>query len=213
MRKISEEKQKEILNLRLTGHSIPEISKITDIAKTTVTRYVKSIVIPQEYQQKLKEKQGGSKDRAKARRENSSEDAIELLGEMSERDQFLLLIGLYWGEGTKKDFSIVNSDPALIQSFITCLKDVFNIGSDRLSFSLRVHVDISIPNAISFWSKATNLPESSIIAIEIIEGKKNGKLPYGMCRVRVLSGIRERLILQSSISLIGKYADKRLVSS
>ena len=203
MKRISKEKQDKIINLRLIGNSIPEIVMKTGIPKTTVTRYAHPIIIPQEYQQALKEKQGGSKARAAGRRENTHIAADKLLGRITERDHILLLAGLYWGEGTKKDLSIINSCPALIQSFIICLKEVFGIQTDRLSFSLRVHADISIPEAISFWSKATGLPECSLISIEVIEGKKKGKLPYGMCRVRALSGIRERLILQDMISSIG----------
>jgi hypothetical protein len=159
----------------------------------------------------LREKQGGSKDRAKGLRTNISTKVEKLLGKISQRDHLFLLIGLYWGEGTKKDFTVINSDPFLIQTFIHCLKN-FGISKDRLSISLRIHTEISESRAKTFWAQATGLPRHLIERVEIIEGKKKGKLPHGMCRIRVKSGIRDRLFIQSAIARIGKECSKRILS-
>ena len=146
MQKIALEVQKTIVSLRLVGRSIPEISREIGVAKTTVQRYVVNIKVPQEYQELLRQKQGGAKMRASALRSKTYCYAQELLKEPSERDRLMLLVGLYWGEGTKKDFGIINSDPALIQSF-TCSLSCIGVAKERLSISLRVHSDISILKA------------------------------------------------------------------
>jgi len=197
--------------LRKQGKSIPEISRETGTPITTVQRHIKGVQVPDEFQSTLREKQGGSKDRAKALRENIVSKVGKLLGKISHRDYLFLLIGLYWGEGTKKDFTVINSDPFLIQTFIHCLKTL-NIPNDRLSISLRVHAEISVPKAKEFWSRTTGLPKELIERVEVIEGKKKGKLPHGMCRIRVRSGIRDRLLIQTAIALIGKECSKRIVS-
>lgn len=172
---------------------------------------MKGIEVSKEFTQRLRERQGGAKERALGMRQNTLLEAKELLRDLTERDKLILLLGLYWGEGTKKDFGIINSDPHLIQTFIFCLGSI-GINSDRLTISIRIHSDVDLDAAKSFWISKTNLPENSIRGIEIIEGKKKGKLKYGMCRVRVSSGIRERLLVQTMISLIGKESDYRLVS-
>jgi hypothetical protein len=212
MERISEQKQKRIIELRRLGLSIPEIVQKTNFSKTTVTRYVSGVPIPVELRQRLKEKQGGAKERARGMRENVLSDVTQTLSEVTDRDRLFLLIGLYWGEGTKKDFGVINSDPALIQAIITSLK-LLNIHNDRLALSLRVHNDISVPKAKAFWAKATGMSEDDITMVEVIEGKKKGKLEYGMCRIRVKSGIRERLFIQTAISLIGKESAERVVSA
>jgi hypothetical protein len=117
----------------------------------------------------------------------------------------------YWGEGTKKDFGVINSDPMLIQSIVLSLMEL-GICSERLSLSLRLHSDVSIEESKNYWSKITGLPDTAINRIEVIEGKKKGKLKYGMCRIRVKKGIRERTLVQTCISLIGKESNKKLVS-
>lgn len=208
---LSEEQHEHLVDLRKQGKSIPEISRETGTPITTVQRHIKGVKVPHRFRTLLREKQGGSKERAKGLRLNVASDARGFLGELSKRDYFLLLIGLYWGEGTKRDFSVINSDPFLIQTLIYCLKRV-GISENRFSLSLRLHTEISVPEAKKYWARTTGLPNHRIERVEVIEGKKKGKLPYGMCRVRVKSGIRDRLLIQSAITLIGKECGKRIVS-
>ncbi len=203
MRRISKNKENTILHLRRQGKSIPEIHKEIGVAKTTVQRYVKGISIPTKYLKRLKEKQGGSKARAVALRENVLQEARKKIGSLSSRDKFFLLLGLYWGEGAKKDFSVINSDPLLIQTFVSCL-DSLEISRDRLDISLRIHQDISLEKAKKFWIDRVGIPGAQVKSVEVIEGKKKGKLQYGMCRVRVRSGIRERLLIQGAIEILGR---------
>jgi hypothetical protein len=211
MRRISIELQNKITNLRLTGNSILDIVDALGIAKTTVQRYVLSIKIPESHKKAFRERQGGSRIRALALRDNVHNEAVKILDTLHSRDYFILLLGLYWGEGTKKDFEIINSDPKLIQSFLLGVIDL-GIGRERLSVSLRLHSGLSIVKSKEYWSEITGLPFTSINRIEIIEGKKKGKLQYGMCRIRVKKGIRERILIQTCISLIGKESNKRLLS-
>lgn len=211
MKRISKDSQLNIVNLRLLGRSIPEISQELHIAKTTIQRYVVGIDIPPAYRQRLREKQGGSRERAAGVRANVYTEAQTFLSSLSQREYILLLTALYWGEGTKRDFSIINSDPNLIQTFIAGLH-ALGIERSRISIAIRLHSGLSIERARLFWSLITNIPIEQITQVEIIEGKKKGKLPHGMCRIRVRKGIRERLFLQSLISLIGKESNIELVS-
>lgn len=207
LRKIKIGVRRKIVFLRKRGLSIPEIHQATGVAKTTVQRYVKTIKVPKKFISRLREKQGGSKSRASARKENSLHLASKVIGHISKREAFLVLVGLYWGEGTKTDFSMINSDPTLIKFFVSCLS-IMNIDRDRLTVSLRVHNGVSLRQAVNFWSKTTGVESSRIISVEKIVGSKKGKLKYGMCRVRVRSGIKERLLIQSAIELVGKQLSK-----
>lgn len=211
MNRISKKIQNQIYDLRLEGKSIPEIAKKVGVSKTTVTRYVKNIELSVETKNILQGKQGGAKERASGLRDTMKELAAEKIGVLDNRAYFFLLLGLYWGEGTKKDFGLINSDPCLIQTFLIGLQEL-GISSERVQISLRVHSDISVEEAKNYWANITGISQDRIGAVEVIEGKKKGKLKYGMCRVRVKSGIRERLVIQTGIELIGNEADSRLVS-
>lgn len=209
---IPQEVKNEIVQLRKTGHSIPEISHLTSKPKSTVSRLTQGVEVLDDYKEVLRIKQGGSKARARILRDKIHEEACALIDILTPRDQLLLLIGLYWGEGTKRDFGIINSDPYLIQTFIKCLESI-GITRDRLSMSIRVHSDRSITDAKEYWANTTGLLKQNIVRVEVIEGKKKGKLPYGMCRIRIRSGIKERLLVQAAITLIGKESQKKILSS
>jgi predicted DNA-binding protein YlxM (UPF0122 family) len=211
MNRLSSEKREAMQSLRKQGLSIPEISERLGISKTSVQRHVLSVTVPTKYAQHLKEKQGGAKARAHALRQNIQTMVEQEFATLTERDCLLVLIGLYWGEGTKKDFNIINSDPALIQTVINSL-DSLKIDRQRLTLSLRVHSGVSLANAKKFWSLQTGVPLDRITRHEVIKGKKKGKLPYGMCRLRVSTGIKERLYIQEAISLIGKVSKERVLS-
>lgn len=212
MRKIPANVRNRIFKLRKAGLSIPEINKETHVPITTIQRNVKGIEIPDEHRKRLREKQGGAKERARGMRENCASEAFSMLGTLSKRDRLILLLGIYWGEGTKKDFAMINSDPEMLQAFLVSLREVFGISQNNLGAGLRIHKGISETGARNYWSRALGIAPESFHRIEVVEGKKKGKLPYGMCRVRVRSGIRTRLLVQSMISIIGKDSAVKVLS-
>jgi hypothetical protein len=212
MPRLAPEKREEVISLRRLGLSIPEIRAKTGVPITTIQRNVKGVQIPSHLMRRLKEKQGGSKARAEGLRDNCFGEAVSTLATLSERDRLMLLLGIYWGEGTKKDLAIINSDPLLLQTFVYCITSVFPVSRDHLSAGVRVHKGISIADSKRYWSRTLGIAEESFHRAEIIEGKKKGKLPYGMCRVRIRSGIRTRLLIQMMISLVGKDSAEKVLS-
>lgn len=71
-----------------------------------------------------------------------------------------------------------------VHSSISCLED-FGIYRDRLSIHIRLYEDINRNKAIQFWSKVIGVVPSKIKSVNVLSGKKKGKLQYGMCRLRV----------------------------
>lgn len=105
---------------------------------------------------------------------------------------------------------MINSDPWLVRTFIEYLSTL-KISKERLSVSLRTHQGISLPQARSFWARVTGVPRQGITSVETVSGKKKGKLQYGMCRVRVKAGIKERPLIQTAINIIGNHFAKGVV--
>ena len=193
---------KKIIELRRTGHSLPEIRKATGKGNSTVFKYIKNVKVLQKYSSILKAKQGGSIERAKRDWLQASQHARDLIGHLTERDKLFILACLYWGEGTKKyDLNLNNSDPSLIKVFVECLK-VIGVRNEDLRITLRIYEDMDRSKVINFWSKLLSLPKEKILGINILTGKKEGKLKYGMCRVRVTKGAAHFKLIMSMIDLI-----------
>lgn len=197
--KTSEKIINKIITLRRKGYSISEISLDVGKSKSVVSRYIQGITILPKYKDILLKKQGGSKVRSKDLWEKSKISASNLLGKMTKRDEIILLMGIYWGEGTKNELNIINSDPVLLRAFIHFIKN-FDVSKERIKASVRIYEDIKLDRAISYWSNILGLEKKQFLKIESIKGKKKGKLEFGMCRLRVEKSSKEFKLLMSLIN-------------
>ncbi len=208
---ISKEDILKIKHLRQTGHSLPEIMREVGRGSSTVHYHAKKIEILPDYISAYSLKQGGSRKRSRESWSKARMDAGLFIGpDISIRDKIFLLIGLYWGEGNKRELNLINSDPGIIKSFIGCL-NLIGIDTDSIKIGLRVHKDINIQNAVTFWSNLLEIYPNKIRGIEVIEGKKKGKLKYGMCRVRVAKSSRYFKLLMSLIEQVKIQFDAAVV--
>jgi hypothetical protein len=189
----------KIINFRKKGYSISEISSNTGKSKSVVSRYIQNVKVLPEYISVLKRKQGGSKVRSDDLWLKSKISASKIIKNLEPRDKIILLIGIYWGEGTKSELNIINSDPILLRAFIEFIKE-FDVIKNRIKASIRIYSDISADKAIDYWSNILNLSRDQFFKVELIEGKKKGKLEFGMCRLRVEKSSKEFKLLMSLIN-------------
>lgn len=70
---------------------------------------------------------------------------------------FGLGLGLYWGEGNKRNRTAVrlgNTDPRLIQMFLHFLTNIYGLERRKIRFGLQIFSDMNPRKALAFWSKA-----------------------------------------------------------
>ena len=198
----------KIIELRSKGSSISEISTYTNKSKSIVSKYIQGVEVLSKYENILKKKQGGSKIRSEDLWIESKKNANKIIKELKLRDKIFLLIGIYWGEGTKKELNIINSDPVLLRAFVDFIKE-FGVTKKRIKASVRLYSDVDQYKAVSYWSNVLGLEKDQFYKIELIKGSKKGKLKFGMCRLRVEKNSKEFKLL---MSLIGVVKDKILPS-
>lgn len=97
--------------------------------------------------------------------------------------------------------NLINSDSELIRVFLRCLDDL-GVKREELKISLRLYEDVNYKEAKIFWSKITGVSQNLFTGVEIITGKKYGKLRYGMCRVRVRKSSYYFKLIMNMIDLI-----------
>ncbi|MFJ3512785.1 hypothetical protein [Streptomyces luteogriseus] len=91
-------------------------------------------------------------------RQRTKEAAQQAIGELSNRELFLLGIGLYWAEGSKdkpydrrENVCFVNSDPGMIRVFLAWL-DLLGVERERVRYSVMIHETADIPGAEQYWA-------------------------------------------------------------
>tara|TARA_B100000508_G_scaffold60333_1_gene47292 strand:- start:330756 stop:331400 length:645 start_codon:yes stop_codon:yes gene_type:complete len=199
MYKYSAETIQNIIQLRKSGKSIPEIESLTNVPRATVWRYTKDVILNDHASARIKKRRGLSTERASKRKVEAQKAAKRILGtSLSKKEKYLLLLGLYWGEGTKRELSFINSDSYMLKVFVELLKDL-GISSNRFIVTIRVHENIDKQKAAKFWLNVLNLPKSNLHSIYIIPAGNKSNLEYGMCRVRVKKNIEEFLLIMEGI--------------
>lgn len=187
MKRISQKLIGRIKFLRTNGYSIPEISQTLTVARSTVFRHVKDVEILPSFYRILMSKRGGSIRRKLIKEQKALEEAKQFTG-LTDREKTLFLSALYWGEGSKKDFGLSNTDPNMVRVFVTILRQTLGIADDRLRVSVRIFEDLDKDKCLSFWSEVVGIPKERFVGVNVLVGKKKGKLVYGMCRIRVKKG-------------------------
>ena len=185
---INRNKLKRIEFLRSRGYSLPEISQLTKVPKSTVFRYVNDIKILPEYLDNWYGKRGGRRKRKERKILAATQEGKKLVKRLSIKEKVLVLAMLYWAEGGKNDFNFTNTDGEMVRVFVKILKEKFMVNDDRLRINLRLYEDLDEDICKEYWAKIIGIPTNQILSINRLPGKKMGKLKYGMCRVRILKG-------------------------
>lgn len=120
------------------------------------------------------------------------------------REAAIIASMLYWAEGCKKGFSIANTDPKLIKTFIDNMFIAFGLNLSDLKVSIRIYEDLNRAECLRFWSKVTGVELSlAETSVNVLKGAKEGKLQFGMCRIRIKKG---NIIHKTIRKIIGKIA-------
>lgn len=178
----------QIKLLRGRGFSIPEISKELSVPKTSVYHHAKNVRILPEHFKEWMGKRGGSTKRMLIAKQKAYEEGKYLIQNLTYREKLLFICALYWGEGSKGDLGLSNTDPELVKVYINGLKELFQVSENDLRISIRIYEDLDRKLCLQFWSDITGVPVNKFVSVNVLRGRKIGKLKYGMCRVRVTKG-------------------------
>ena len=153
--------------MRETGASLKEIATTLGVSKSSVSVWVRGIPLSESHRQVLLDRQAtGWALRAAANRARRERKEAELgeaaraeIGELSEREIFLIGVALYWAEGTKAKpwnvsarVALINSDPSVIGVFLGWLA-LLGIGLDRLTFRVAIHESADATEATRSWAR------------------------------------------------------------
>lgn len=195
------------VSLRSDGKSIKEISKELKISTSTVSLWCRNVRLTQGQINKLEKNARDPyygkrlKHIEKLKREKDQREKYckfegqKLVGKLSRRERLLVGVGLYWGEGFKKDkmMGFSNTDPKMIKFIIFWLQDNMGVNKDRLK--VRVVINEShryrIDEVQKYWSDITGIPEDSFYkptfqAVKWVKTYEHPEDYFGVLRIRVL---------------------------
>lgn len=202
-----EEKKQKAICLRIqNGLSVNEIQKQVEIPYSTLVKWLSNYKLSDEQKEKLALRNPNYKNGEIASRiysethrkrriqyqQNGRQEAQKI--KLTKENLWLTGCMLYWAEGGKQknELSFSNSDHYMVILFAEFLRRCLNIKDSEIKIQINCYNDIHTVEEIeNFWLESTNLPKSCLHKTMVNKrsksssGKKNGVLPYGVCKLRV----------------------------
>lgn len=152
--------------------SAKEIADIFSCSENKINYWLKKYDIPKR-----------SISEAVYQRSNPKGDPFRIMQPKTHNESFLLGlgVGLYWGEGTKRNryaIRLGNTDPRLIKKFIEFLEESYAIDKSKLRFSLQVFSDMSPQKTLRFWIRELGFPRSQFQKVIITPSGSLGTYRY-----------------------------------
>lgn len=190
--------QQKAIKLRKKGLSYNEIRKQVNVAKSSLSLWLKNIELSEEHKKRLYTKQIQILSRGtqsqKERREREIQEifksAREEIGFPLNKDAYCLMgAALYWAEGSKGGVcQVTNSDPHLIAFMVTWFESMLGIKAESLKARLNIYPQQDETKLKKFWSELTGIPTKRFGKSFIKpanKGFKKNNLYYGTMRIEV----------------------------
>lgn len=157
------EERQRARELRARSWTLQEIAIELGVSKGSVSTWVRDV----EFDPRPRNRghPAGPKHPMRLRKEAELErcrvEAEEWVGELSDRDLAMFCLGLYAGEGAKRDGSVsmANTNPTYLRAILAWLRQAFDIDETRLRGRIYLHQGLDIDQATEFWSQALGIPE------------------------------------------------------
>lgn len=194
----SQEFKLKAILLRKQGFSYNEIRKSVAVAKSTLSLWLKDVLLSAEHRKRLYTRQINILSRgSQSQKERRAREVAAIIKKAEEEVRLPIsldtyrLVGacLYWAEGSKgKMLQITNSDPAFILFFVRWLDMIFGIPASELGARMNIYPQQNENNLKRFWSDLTGIPLSNFGKSYIKPmsmGYKKNNLYYGTMRLEV----------------------------
>jgi hypothetical protein len=118
------------------------------------------------------------------------------------RDLFGLGLGLYMGEGDKRDpkrVALSNSNPGILKIFIRFLEEICGVRRSDLSCQLHLYPDLNAETLIVWWSEQLQIDQKQFLKPFVHEGKPGTyrrKSDYGTLQVAFYNTKLKAFILE-----------------
>ena len=188
--------------LRRKGYSINQIVKEADITKSSVSLWVRDIVLTKAQKKSISER-GRSVESIERRRliRLSNEQARrQIIIDEAKKDftnislSQLKLIGiiLYLGEGGKTERGIArlsNSDPIVIKIMMRFFREICKVPEEKFRGNIHTFAHADINKTERYWSKVSGIPRSQFhktyIKASSASLQKRYTLPFGTFSINV----------------------------
>ncbi|MCX5381983.1 hypothetical protein [Streptomyces sp. NBC_00083] len=159
--------------LRAQGMTYDQIQVELGCSKSSISLWVRDLPKPRprysEEERRALMNEGLARLRASQEEERRRIKAAarDEIGELSDRELFLVGVGLYWAEGAKDKtyrrsemLQFVNSDPNMVKVYLDWL-GLLGVPRERMRFRVSIHESADVAGAERFWAGLAGVDPSA----------------------------------------------------
>ncbi|MEU3918445.1 hypothetical protein [Streptomyces sp. NPDC029004] len=159
--------------LRLQGMTYDQIQVELGCSKSSISLWVRDLpkpeprYTPEEHRALMNAGLKKLRDAQDEERKAAKLAAHQEIGNLSDRELFLIGVGLYWAEGAKDKpyrrcevLQFINSDPNVIKLFLRWL-ELLGVTRERMRFRVSIHESADVPEAERFWANLAGVDTSA----------------------------------------------------
>jgi transcriptional regulator with XRE-family HTH domain len=197
------DEQRQARELRAQGCSVKEIERQLDVARSSVSLWVRDVPLGEEQRRVLAARVTEGRLQAAVRKAQAARRVragYQRDGRRLARERGTLYASgcmLYWAEGAKgrNAVQISNSDPELLSLFVRFLRDHFGVEDNAFRIHCHLFTDhLDHQREVEqFWLEQLGLTSMSLRKSVVntyskySQKKRANKLPYGTCKLVVYS--------------------------
>lgn len=191
-------------DLRRAGRTYDEIVAELGVSKSSVSLWVRDLPkptkSPEEMHRMREARWAPYREERDRRTAETKAAATQEIGTLTNRELFLLGVGLYWAEGSKSKpyrrserVIFINSDPDMIRVYLAWLR-LLGVEDTYLRFTVTIHESADVADAERYWADLVGIEASALGKTTLKKHnpktvRKNvGEEYHGCLTVRVLQG-------------------------
>lgn len=191
----------DAIQMRKNGMALGEIASTLNVAKSTVSYWVRDVPLSTKNRRALKARsftRSAIEKRRQARiaGTNKKRELIKQLANKEVVDMIKLPlwcigVSLYWGEGgkTQQTARLSNSDPSIVKIMMRFFLEVCRVDKSKIRGHVHTYSHLNANAAERYWSKVSGIPREKMyktyVKKSVASKDKRDTLPYGTFQIYV----------------------------
>lgn len=216
----------EAIRLRLKGYTYGQIKRELNLAKSTLSDWLKDLPLSEDALKRLSKNRETSRDlRIERFRQTFRDKWISRLSKvlenqtkellpLTDKELFLAGVFLYWGEGSKQRnvVSISNTDPRVMKFALYWITNILKLSREKVYIRLHLYSDMDIKRETNFWSETLDIPKNQFKPAYIKKTTREGltykSFGHGTCNLICFSVTLSEKIAMTIKAISDKYGAK-----
>lgn len=214
------------VRLRKEGRSYSEIKEKIRVSKSSLSLWLRDVPLTEKQILSLKKNKEKAVEKFRITMRLKREERLNNYYNqqrktwlpLTDREEFIAGLFLYWGEGGKANrntISINNTDPAVVKFARYWIANSLNIPLAKIKVQIHLYKDMQINKELSYWEGELGIPKTQFLKPYIKESNRTSLdqkgFGHGTCGLIVHNTVLKENVLMAIKAISENYTKNRMI--